>query len=482
MSLKRFFSIRWTAALGISLAVLGCGGGGGGGSDTDLGEYAGPLPFEDAPLVASASVANMCTDLRQKQFLRSYLDEVYLWPEQVQRQNPLSYSDVHGYFNAIKAPSSVDRFSFSESAAEADQREASETFDVGILWRNTGTATSPLWRIARVAPGSPADLAGLQRGYIALGLDTNLYEPNATAPYYYNLEYARPNQAGVYRADLTPTLVDEDPVGVYRDFNVDGRKVGYVAFESHYGNAQDQLITAALDAAALGIQDLVLDLRYNRGGFLYMAASLASMIAPSADVARQRDFVRFVPNARQMAAAPTVAIPLSPSVWYAPPGARYRSGTNLPQLNLNRVYVLTTDLTCSASESLINGLRGIGMDVHVIGSTTCGKPYGMARQDNCGNAFYPIEFRGVNAMGQANFVNGFQPTCAVADDLDHARGDANEGMLAAALTHIRTGACPTSGQGVNRLAALTQMAPAPRATAFHLKQRSQPGLALINPR
>ena len=75
MSLNTFAAIRWTFALGIGLTVLGCGGGGG-GSDTGLGEYTGPLPFEEAPLVASASVADACTDLRQKQFVRSYLDEV----------------------------------------------------------------------------------------------------------------------------------------------------------------------------------------------------------------------------------------------------------------------------------------------------------------------------------------------------------------------------------------------------------------------
>jgi D-serine deaminase-like pyridoxal phosphate-dependent protein len=80
------------------------------------------------------------------------------------------------------------------------------------------------------------------------------------------------------------------------------------------------------------------------------------------------------------------------------------------------LYVLTTGSTCSASESLINGLRGVGVQVHVIGNTTCGKPYGMAREDNCGSAFYPVEFRGENNLGQANFTNGFAPTCTVADD------------------------------------------------------------------
>lgn len=481
MSLNTFAAIRWTFAWGIGLTVLGCGGGGG-GSDTGLGEYTGPLPFEEAPLVASASVADACTDLRQKQFVRSYLDEVYLWPEQVQRRHPLDYSDVHDYFDAIVAPPPLDRFSFSQSVEDADQQEASEAFDVGILWRNAGTSSAPIWRVARVEPGSPADLEGVRRGDTLVNFTTNLNDAAAVAPYYLNITYRRTGLPGVYAANMTLRVIEEDPVGTYRAINADGRQVGYVAFESHYGDAQDQLINAALEAQALGIQDLVVDLRYNGGGFLYLAASLASMIAPTTEVARQRDFVRFIPNARRQAAGPTSAVPFSPEVWYAPQGAQYRAGTTMPRLNLSRVYVLTTGSTCSASESLINGLRGVGMTVHVIGNTTCGKPYGMVRQDNCGDAFYPIEFRGVNALGQANFTTGFAPTCQVADDLDHERGDPNEAMLAAALTHIRTGSCPASVQSVDINAALTQMAPTPRGPALAPPQRKRPDLALIESR
>ncbi len=316
-----------------------------------------------------------------------------------------------------------------------------------------------------------------------VSLNTNLYRPAAVAPFFYNLVYFRAGLPGVYQANLTPRIIDEDPVGAATSFTVNDRRVGYVAFESHYGDAQDQLIAAAFDAQALGgVQDLVVDLRYNSGGFLYIAASLASMIAPTTQVQQRPDFVRFIPNARQLAAAPYSAIEFSPSVWYAPPGARYPRGRLLPQLNLNRLYVLTTGSTCSASESLINGLRGVGVQVHVIGNTTCGKPYGMAREDNCGSAFYPVEFRGENNLGLANFTNGFAPTCTVADDLDNARGNPNEAMLAAALTHIRTGSCPASVQSVERNTALSQMSPVPRSAAFAPPQRERPGLALIAPR
>ncbi len=46
----------------------------------------------------------------------------------------------------------------------------------------------------------------------------------------------------------------------------------------------------------------------------------------------------------------------------------------LPRLNLSRVTVLTGPDTCSASESVVNGLRGVGVTVNLIGGATCGKP------------------------------------------------------------------------------------------------------------
>jgi hypothetical protein len=119
---------------------------------------------------------------------------------------------------------------------------------------------------------------------------------------------------------------------------------------------------------------------------------------------------------------------------------------NLPALSLSRVYVLVSGSTCSASEAIINGLRGVDVDVRLIGNTTCGKPYGFFGQDNCGITYFPIEFQGVNAKGFGDYADGFIPGgtgatadnvagCAANDDLDHALGDPAEGQLAAALAY-----------------------------------------------
>jgi hypothetical protein len=73
------------------------------------------------------------------------------------------------------------------------------------------------------------------------------------------------------------------------------------------------------------------------------------------------------------------------------------------------VFVLTSADTCSASESIVNGLRGAGVTVHLVGSTTCGKPYGFYPQDNCGTTYFAIQFQGVNFLGFGDYADGFTP-------------------------------------------------------------------------
>jgi carboxyl-terminal processing protease len=119
------------------------------------------------------------------------------------------------------------------------------------------------------------------------------------------------------------------------------------------------------------------------------------------------------------------------------------------------VFVLTGEGTCSASESIINGLRGVDVQVIQIGSTSCGKPYGFYPQDNCGTTYFSIEFRGINAKGFGDYADGFTPAnrpdiggvsvpgCSVADDFTHALGDQAESRFAAALAYRIGQSCPS---------------------------------------
>ena len=161
-------------------------------------------------------------------------------------------------------------------------------------------------------------------------------------------------------------------------------------------------------------------------------------------------------------------------------GSAYAAGTPLPLLNLSRVYVLTQPGTCSASELTINSLRGAGVNVVLIGNTTCGKPYSFIEKGNCNRAIYAIEGHVVNHQGFGDYQNGFAPTCTARDDLDHPLGDLNEGMLATALHHMQTGRCLNKQAGAEADAApavkdwgLQSNLPSPLIRSDELRQLQQ---------
>ena len=132
-----------------------------------------------------------------------------------------------------------------------------------------------------------------------------------------------------------------------------------------------------------------------------------------------------------------------------------QAGQALPELNLNRVYVLTTGSSCSASESFINSLIGIGLEVIQIGSTTCGKPYGFVSEDNCGSTYFTVQFKGENDLGFGDYADGLIPAklpeagklaqvqgCPITEDYQHSLGDEQEVLLASALYYQTNNDCP----------------------------------------
>jgi hypothetical protein len=261
---------------------------------------------------------------------------------------------------------------------------------------------------------------------------------------------------------LTPTSVTLTSVQAPQVLNVGGQNVGYLLFNDHVLTAEQPLIDAFTTLQNAGVSDLVLDLRYNGGGYLYIASQVAYMIAGPVRTNGQV-FERTLFNSKRQAENSNTEF-INVACIPNPSNFNCTSSANLPTLNLGRVFILASDSTCSASEAIINGLRGIGVDVRLIGSTTCGKPYGFFGQDNCGLTYFPIEFQGVNADGFGDYADGFVPGtgntgsnvngCEANDDLDHPLGDQAEGQLAQALFHRAGGTCMAVQIGSSRASPL----------------------------
>lgn len=440
------------------LALAACGGGGNSPPGTSASAWKAGV------FAPSATFARQCATLLQNNFLRSWTNETYLWYDEVVDRDP-ALSPTPAYFDLLKTTATTpsgnpkDRFHFTFDTAAWNAFSQSGV-SPGYGAELVVVSSLPPRRVvvAYTEPGSPATAASLARGAEILQVDGVDVVNDITSSGVAALN------AGLFpdTAGETHTFVVRDPGGGTRTFSLQSvnvtetpvqnvttiGSVGYLLFNDHIATAESALVNAISTLKAAHVVDLVLDIRYNGGGFLDIAGELAYMIAGTR--ATGKTFEQTVFNAK-IGALPPVLFPTTTLGFDLP------AGQALPTLNLNRVFVLTGSGTCSASESIINSLRGIGVEVIQIGSTTCGKPYGFIPEDNCGTTYFSIQFRGVNAMGSGDYADGFAPQnalsaggtrlpgCSVRDDFAHPLGDPAEERLAAALNYRASpGTCPSA--------------------------------------
>jgi len=494
-----------------AVAAAGCGGGGGGGGG---GTGAGPPPdptYSAGVYLPATTYAAYCEAPRtgtdpynngtpypdrlgsavwEKFWLRSWSNAYYLWYSELPDIDPtLATNTTAAYFNLMKTmaltPSGtmVDRFHFTYPTSQWEAlSQAGAEVGYGVTF-SLISATPP--REALVAYTEPASMGypatsaavNLVRGASILTVDgVDLVNSNdqasintlnaglfpSSAGETHTFTVLDPGAASARTITMTAVDVTETPVQDVLTVSTGTGTVGYLLFNDHIATAESELVTAIGTLAQAGVTDLVLDIRYNGGGYLDIASELAYMIAgPGPTSGQTFDLITF--NDKYPSTNPITGEPIAPTPFHnVAQGYSLPQGTPLPSLNLPRVFVLTGTDTCSASEAIVNSLIGVGVQVYLVGSQTCGKPYGFYPQDNCGTTYFSIEFQGVNAKGQGGYSDGFVaanttstsgeqlPGCSVVDDFGHSLGDPNEARFAAALGYRASGAagCPVpSGLG-----------------------------------
>lgn len=490
------FSLMRGATLACAALLSACGGGGGGGGNPSSNVLGTGPTFQPSSTYAARcanprSGIDPFTNLAypdkpgsvslENNWLRSWTHELYLWYREVPDANPSDYSTPASYFDVLKTTHTTatgslkDRFHFTYPT---DQWQALSQGGVelgyGAQWVVVAGAPPRNVVVAYTQPQSPAETAPLQRGARVLSIDgIDVVNTNDSASMDAILAALWPQASGeshtftvldsgaaVARAvTLTSANIAGTPVQNVQIIPSSNGLVGYLLFNDHVATAEQQLVDAISTLAAAGISDLVLDIRYNGGGYLDIANELSYMIAgPAATAGKTFEALRF--NDQYSSTNPVTGQPLTPDQFVTTTqGFSVTAGQALPTLNLSRVFVLTGSDTCSASESIINSLRGVDVNVIQIGSTTCGKPYGFYPADNCGTTYFSIQFKGVNNKGFGDYADGFAPInigsttavpvpgCLVADDFAHALGDVAEARLAAALNYRSTQACPVAASG-----------------------------------
>lgn len=479
------------------LAVAACGGGGGGGGgpgNPPEGTWATGVFQSANQFAAQCAVPRTGTDssgdpypdvqgttLAENNFLRSWSNDLYLWYSEIVDRDPGQYT-TEEYFELLKTDALTpsgnpkDNFHFSIPTDEyIAQSQSGQSAGYGMefqLEQNPGSRTVT---IVLTEPNSPADNVNISRGATINAIDGVSINSNTQSGIDTLNAGLFPSQVGESHqftiTDLgssvsrnvtmvSANVVTEPVQNVFSTTSTNGVLTGYILFTTHIATAETALLDAITQLSNDGVNDLVLDLRYNGGGFLDIASQLSYMIAGAQS--QGETFFSLVFNDKHQTTNPVTGQPLIPQEFVNRTlGFSTTAGQTLPTLNLNRVFILTGPDTCSASEAIINGLRGINVEVIQIGGTTCGKPYGFYAQDNCGTTYFSIQFSGENDVGFGEYSDGFSPSnhigegvpvtgCAVADDLNNALGDPNEALFAAALNYDLAG-CPTpSGSGFSK--------------------------------
>ena len=484
------------------LDLASCGGGGGGGASAPslapsvpanswtAGEFQNDRNFAAQcanPRTGTDPGGNRYPDtageiLNENNFLRSWSNNTYLWYDEITDQDPSTFDDPLVYFDQLRT--------FATTASGAEKDKFHFTYDSDDWYRisrsGISTGYGAEWAVissrpprkivvAYTEPGSAATDNNLARGAIVLKVDG--LDVDSTAEVDALNSAMWPSASGethtftiqeldgtVRELSMTSSEITTATVQNTRVISTPTGNVGYITFNYFRAPAEKALVEAVNQLIAADIDDLVLDLRYNGGGYLDIASQLAYMIAgPVTTAGKTFETMQF--NDKHPTRDPVTGNNLSPTPFYdstldfsLPPGQ------SLPTLDLTRVYVLTSGGTCSASEAVINGLRGIDVEVILIGSTTCGKPYGFYATDNCGTTYFTVQFRGINDRGFGDYTDGFTIAseddgmasiggCQVADDFTQPLGDPNENRLEVALAHRAGQGCiapPTAQSGVQQ--------------------------------
>lgn len=309
-----------------------------------------------------------------------------------------------------------------------------------------------------VAPDSDASGKDIQRGEVfnrvnGTSLNVNNYQSLLFGQDNYTLGFVDFNGGAPIENSKELSLVKseytENPVLISKVLDIEGEKVGYLMYNAFISNFDEALNQAFAGLKADGAEHLVLDLRYNGGGSVRSASYLASMVTGqfAGEVFTEErwnsklmdGYFNQLSEADRKASLETVF-----------PEEIASNGQMIQSLGLEKVYVITTSSTASASELIINGLLPY-IDVTVVGDQGVGKFVASVtlydsddftrNGDNLASHTYamqPIILEEVNALGENNGVEGFVPDVQLRENYGNmgVLGEISEPLLNAALSQI----------------------------------------------
>jgi len=408
-------------------------------------------------------------------FMWKSLNEWYFWQADVEDLSDNAFASDEEYTEFLEQTPdpedfiesllfTEDRFTFYDddyndllnSLSGVSKSDGIQFFIIDL----TADDTNNLFGFVRnVVPGSTGAAAGIQRGDIVYGVNGQVLTPDNYLDllfgdidsYTLNMGEANVEERLVNQTDEEIFLTrmenfQENPIRLATTLEVNNQKIGYLMYRQFNSDFNDELNDVFEQFVEDGVTDLVLDMRYNGGGSVNTSRLLASMIyGPNTNDL----YIRQRWNDKKQSEFTDAQL----EDYFAD---QVRNGVSLNSLRLNRVYVLTTGSTASASELVINGLDPY-INVIQIGTTTTGKNefsislvddpgndyvYSSSREDNINpdNSWIiqPLVGRNENSVGFLDYTEGFAPDFELREDVFNLGvfGDINEPLLAIAIEEI----------------------------------------------
>ena len=378
--------------------------------------------------------------------------DFYIWYNQIPSTfNAQSYIDpnavmvgLRAYSNEPGFNSAVDRWSFgvlktdwnqlSGGFGNVNNTTSTNDFGLSVFFRVEGDL-----RVKLVERLSPAGIAGIQRGWRITKINGNTDIITANATFIINSVYYSPNSTFTFTkpdgtsVDIALTAAKYAQQTVYLDtvYNIGSKTIGYMVLNSFLGDTAkiyNDFQRVMNSFSSQNVSDIVIDLRYNGGGYVSVQEKLADYLAPAS--ANGNVMMKETYNNKHQNYNTTLYIK--------------KTGP----LNPNHIFFIVTQSTASASELLINNLKPY-MNVKLIGpGNTDGKPVGFFPISVGDWYIFPVSFRSSNSAGYGGYFNGFTVDGQVADGLDKNWGDPTEACLAKAIKYITTGTFIAQGQEI----------------------------------
>ena len=409
-------------------------------------------PVASNPVTPPPTTAINYDDLVKDSALDAARD-IYLWYKQIPATfNARQYSDPEAIMKAIRPYSTetgfsqaVDRWSFAIKQTEWDNagKHGFNNSSVNGTGADLGfsvffNAVKDL-RVKYVERESASGKAGIERGWqvVSINGNSNIDTSSASIQMIVNAVFNSSSGSFTFKKpdgstvtiNLSAIPYSEQPVYADKVISVsNGKKVGYMVFNSFMGDTTstyNEFNRVFINFSQNNVTDVVIDLRYNGGGYVTVAEKLANYLAPISA------------NGQVMM-----------NQTYNDKYSQYNELVKFKKignLNLSRIYFIVSNNTASASELVINSLKPY-LNVTLVGptATTHGKPVGFFPIPVGTWYMFPVSFKTVNKNGEGNYYNGFTVNTRARDGVDANWGATNEACLAATLNLISG----TAGRGM----------------------------------